>query len=363
MFEELVVIELASVLAGPSVGMFFAELGAKVIKIENSRTGGDVTRSWKLPSESRENSVSAYFSAVNWGKDALALDLTQPEARQQVYALLRTADVVISSYIPGKAEELGMDAETLRRINPRLICAEINGYGSDLPRAAFDAIIQAEAGFTFMNGNSPDTTHKMPVALVDVLAAHQLKEAVLLALIHRMKTGEGSRVSVSLLQAAVSALVNQATNYLVAGHIPQPEGSEHPNIVPYGTIFTTADGSQIVLAVGNDAQFWQLCAELHLPENEAFASNQQRVRARYAVNSMLAEAIGKRRRDELLAALIARHVPAGAVNDMKSVWEMPQAQQLVLQAGILRGFRGFVAETSFAAKAEILSPPPTYPKG
>src|SRR6188768_2577212 len=216
MFSNLKVIELASVLAGPSVGQFFAELGADVIKIENLKTQGDVTRSWKGSGEQTDER-SAYFCSVNWGKRSLAVDLTKKEGREIIHKLIPQADIVIASYKPGDSEKLEMDYRTLTELNPRLIYGQITGYGSNNQRLGYDAIIQAEAGFMYMNGEQGATSLKMPVALIDVLAGHHLKEGILLALLERYQTGKGSFVEVSLIQAAISSLVNQATNWLIAG--------------------------------------------------------------------------------------------------------------------------------------------------
>ncbi|MDX1909360.1 MAG: CoA transferase [Bacteroidia bacterium] len=355
-FSDLIVVELASVLAGPSVGMFWAELGARVIKIENARTGGDVTRTWKLPAEPRDTDRPAYFCAVNWGKESITLDLTQPADQEIAWALIRKADIVITSYIPGAARRIGMDADTLMALNPRLIIGEVSGYGPDVSRAAFDAIIQAEAGFTALNG-MPGHISKMPVALMDVLAAHQLKEALLIALIHRMQTGQGSRVHASLLAAGVSALVNQAGNWLMAGHIPQPQGSDHPNIVPYGTLFQTRDAAQIVLAIGNDAQFAALCEVLGLVVPDTYRTNPARVQHREAVKAYLARAIATRDRDSLLAALLARQVPAGAVYEMPAVFEQSLAKSLIMQAPGVAGVRTLAA-TGTCLTPVALTPPP-----
>ena len=150
-FTELTVVELANVLAGPAVGMFFAEMGARVIKVENPGTGGDVTRFWKTGAEGR-GAPAAYFSSVNWGKTSVGIDLTQPAGLQVVRDLAAIADVVVASYKPGDAERLGVDAESLMPVNPRLIYAEITAYGPSDPRVGYDAVIQAESGFTSMNG-------------------------------------------------------------------------------------------------------------------------------------------------------------------------------------------------------------------
>lgn len=355
-FEGCRVIELASVLAGPSVGMFLAELGAEVIKVENRRTRGDVTRSWKLPSESPEEDRSAYFCAVNWGKKSIALDLGEEEDREFLYQLIPSTDVVLSSFIPGKASGLGVSSEQLRAINPGLICGEINGYGAGVEKAAFDAIIQAEAGFTYMNGLGEDI-FKMPVALMDVLAAHQLKEAILLAYIHKLRTGQGKIVQVSLLESGLSALVNQATNWLVAGKIPQPRGSDHPNIVPYGSIFYTKDQKGLILAVGNDGQFERLCQILGIEIEDVWKTNPGRVRHREAVKEAIAEKISLKNRDEWLQGFVEQAIPAGAIRSMQEVFELPQARQMLYSSEGQKGVRSvaFLPQTS-----SRLLPPPRY---
>ncbi len=214
MLTDLKVLELASVLAGPSVGQFFAELGAEVIKIENPRNGGDVTRLWKTPGEPTDDR-SAYFCSCNWGKKSVALDLTIHRDIEIVRKLAAKSDIVIASYKPGDAEKLGVSYQQLRTHNERLIYGQITGYGSDDDRVGYDAVIQAEAGFMALNGEHEGPATKMPVALIDVLAAHHLKEGLLLALLTRERTKEGSVVEVSLVQTAVASLANQATNWLV----------------------------------------------------------------------------------------------------------------------------------------------------
>lgn len=357
-FEDVLVIELASVLAGPAVGMFMAELGARVIKVENPATKGDVTRSWKLGSESPESSISAYFSSVNWGKESILIDIKQEKGKKLVHHLIEKADIVISSYLPGSARRLDMDADTLCQLNPQLIHAQITGYGPDVERAAFDAIIQAEAGFTYMNGIQPGQEHKMPVALMDILAAHQLKEAILLAYIARMRTGKGNQVSVSLIDAALSSLANQATNWLHAVHIPTPQGSEHPNIVPYGTIYTTRDQKKMVLAVGNDRQFAALCEVFKVESKEEWKLNQARVKDRTAVNQKLQEVFSDWDLEDLLSAMNRNRIPAGAVNDMKAVFEQKYASRFILNAEGARGIRNSAITQNQKLLQKELSRPP-----
>jgi crotonobetainyl-CoA:carnitine CoA-transferase CaiB-like acyl-CoA transferase len=347
------VVELASVLAGPSVGQFLAELGADVVKVENPAVGGDVTRRWTLANEEAPEGRSAYFQSCNWGKRSVGLDLRMEGERTSLLALAQKADVVISSYKPGDAARFGLDTDSLLALNPRLVIVELTGYGSHDPRAGYDAVIQAESGFTFMNGAPDGEATKMPVALVDVLAAHQIKEAVLVGLLRRERTGEGGRFEVSLLQSAVAALANQATNWLSAGHVPERMGSAHPNIAPYGTLYRTADGSALVLAVGTDAQFAALCEALEIDADERFRTNAGRVEHRETLDGLLIPAIARWNRDTLLALLAARNVPAGAVRTMPEVFDQPAAASLVMEDGPLRGVRQAV----FARGADLRPPP------
>lgn len=353
--EKIRVVELASVLAGPSVGMFFAELGAEVFKVENPK-GGDVTRSWKLANESDSEDRPAYFCAVNWGKKSVCLDLNKPEDQKNLILLLATADVLLTSFKPGDSAKFGMSWAQLHDRFPRLILGEISGYGTSDDRVGYDAIIQAEAGYTGMNG-MPGQAVKMPVALVDVLAAHQLKAGLLLALWQRSVDQKGRYIQVSLIQAAVAALVNQGANYLVGGQIPQPMGNEHPNIVPYGQPFVCADGSSLVLAVGTDKQFASLCALLDLndlSESEDFRTNAARVKHRAAVNEALAAAFLKRNATELIPELAALHIPFGRINTLAEVAELPAARAMLVQAGNKRAWRSVV----FTEENAKLSPPP-----
>ncbi len=334
-FQGLKVVEFAGVLAGPAVGMFFAELGAEVVKIENKTTGGDMTRNWKLPSEDPESPVSAYFCSVNWGKQYLLLDLNDPADRQTALHHAAAADIVISNFRPSSARKLGFDAESLRAQNARLIYAQINAFADpEDERPAFDVVLQAEAGFLFMNGEPGRPPVKMPVALIDLIAAHQLKEAILLALLHRAQTGEGSVVSTSLMESALASLANQASNYLMTGQVPQRMGTQHPNIAPYGDIFNCADGRPVLLAVGTERQFRGLCEVLSLEwllEDPDFQTNTARVSNRAELNEVLSVAISTKLFDELMPLLHEACVPAARIRDMRSVFELPEAQKMVLE--------------------------------
>ncbi|MBW6480222.1 MAG: CoA transferase [Bacteroidales bacterium] len=366
--QGLKVLELASVLAGPSVGMFFAELGATVYKIENVTTHGDVTRKWKLPKEDADTDISGYFSSVNWGKSSFAVDLCQEEGLKIIYDLVAECDIVLVSYKPGDAEKLKVDYPTLKKYNEKLIYSHITGYGLQNPRAGFDAIIQAESGFTYMNGQPDGPPTKMPVALMDVLAAHHLKEAILLALYYREKTGKGQYIEASLFKAGVSSLANQATNWLVGKAIPQRMGSDHPNIVPYGTIFKTADGKEIVMAAGTDKQYQQLITALGRPDLATdckFEKNHGRVIHKEEINGIIQELIVKYTRDEILEILQQKRIPAGGVFNMQEVFEVPEAEPMVLngryESGMeIKGVRSIAFTTTDEMSVEELSPPPHY---
>ncbi|HMN05374.1 MAG TPA: CoA transferase [Flavobacteriales bacterium] len=331
MLKDLLVIETAGVLAGPSVGMFFAELGARVVKVENPRSGGDVTRNWKLPSEDPASTISAYFSSVNHRKEHFFLDLTQPADRTEFDALVARADVLISNHMQKDAAKLGLEAERLRALNPKLVHGHIAGYADDRARPAYDVVLQAEAGYMGMTGTDAEHLAKIPVALIDVLAGHQLKEGLLLALMERQRSGRGAYVEVALEEAALTGLVNQGTNWLMAGHVARPIGTLHPNIAPYGEVFRCADGGRIVLAVGSDAQFAKLCDVLDLAATKAdarYVSNPERVLNRRRLADDLGPAIALVDRDALLAALKEAGVPAGAVNTMDQALSTPVAQRM-----------------------------------
>jgi crotonobetainyl-CoA:carnitine CoA-transferase CaiB-like acyl-CoA transferase len=339
-FKDLKVIEFASVLAGPAVGMFFAELGASVIKIENKPTNGDVTRNWKLPNEDKNTAHSAYFCAVNWNKTHYFLDLQDDTDKAKVMEWVKEADVIISNFKISSAEKMGMDYAAFKAINPKIIYAQLTSFGENDETPAFDIVMQAEAGFLYMTGEPNREPVRMPVALIDLLAAHQLKEAILVALLHREKTGEGSYVTTSLLESALSSLANQATNWLMAGHIPQPMGTMHPNIAPYGDIFYSKDEKAIVLAVGTERQFQNLCNVLKissLSKDNKFSTNSERVKNRAELKTILQQSIVQFNQNELMDAFQKEGVPAGRIRNMKEVFELPKAQNLILEETMADG--------------------------
>ena len=216
---------------------------------------------------------------------------------------IKEADIVITNYPYGSAKRLGLDYPTLKLINPNLIVGNISAYGPSDPRPGFDALLQAETGWMSMNGQTSGPPTKMPVALIDILAAHQLKEGLLLALIIKLKHGKGSYVGVSLYDTAVATLSNQASNYLNLDIIPGRKGSLHPNIAPYGEIVQSKNGDELLLAVGNQKQFESLCKMLNLPQLktlEKFKSNTLRVEHREELFDRLQAAFNQFTTAELL---------------------------------------------------------------
>ncbi len=325
------VLDLSSVLAGPQTASFFAELGAHVIKVENKLTNGDATRHWKLPTENPDNEYSAYYWSANFGKEVHLLDLTKESDRDIVYQWMSECDIVISNYQKRTAEKLGFCPNELLRKYPHLIIAQLSAYDYDDPRPGYDLVMQAETGWISMTGTDSNNLAKLPVALIDIIAAHQMKEGILLAMYQKFKTGKGAIVHVSLYKSALSALANQATNYLIAGHVPQPIGTLHPNIAPYGDIFSTKDGKKVMLAVGSDGQFEKLCQVLGLDNSifETFAFNKNRVLNRNELDNLLKIAFSNVNSEKLCQDMELFNIPHCFINSLDNVLNAKEAQSML----------------------------------
>lgn len=333
MFEELKVLELASVLAGPAVGMFFSELGAKVVKIENKAAGGDLTRKWKLPVEDENAASSAYYHSVNWGKEVLFLDLNDKSDAAVAHQRIAESDILITNFKAGDADKFGMNASLLLQRYPTLILAEVIGFDEE-DRVAYDAVLQAESGFMSINGEINAPPLKLPVAFIDLMTAHQLKEGILIALMQRMKTGKGACVTASLYRSAIASLANQAGAFLNTGTVPRALGSLHPTIAPYGETAVCADGQRVLLAVGTDEQFVRLMrvlGALDLSNNPLFASNELRVVNRQLLAEKLTALISSWPSSDFLNACHHVKVPAAAVLTLDKVFENKVAQSMILE--------------------------------
>lgn len=334
MFQNLKVVELASVLAGPLTGSFFAELGARVVKIENQTTDGDVTRKWRIEGEQDDSPISAYYAAANVHKQVLFRNYRNEKDYQDVIERIQEADILIVNFKKGDAELFKLDYESIKAIQPRLIYAEITGFGIDSDRTAFDVVLQAETGYMSINGEKGSKPLKMPLAMIDILAAHQLKQGILCALIQRANTQLGCRVSVSLYDAAVSSLANQATNWLMVNQIPKAIGSEHPNIAPYGDLFKTKDEKWIVLAVGSDKQFKNLLELIQLPNfvnDERFRQNHSRVKYRFELIQILSPIFIRESSLYWEEKMLHLQIPFGIVKTIDEVFQSKDAQDLIIK--------------------------------
>ena len=299
---------------------------------------------------------------MNWGKTSISLNISKQEDLQKVYDLIIDSDIVITSYKPGDATKLKVNYDVLSTINPKLIYGDISGYTSK-PKSGYDAIIQAESGFMYMNGQKDSPPTKMPVALIDILTAHQLKEGILVALLNREHTGKGDFVEVSLFDSAISSLSNQATNWLIGNKNPERIGSEHPNIVPYGTVFYDAKNQPLVLAIGSDKHFSILCQILTIPEiaiNHKFKHNQQRVVNRIELISILTDKIKLVDRHDFLTQLEEKKSPAGAVHNVKEALETKEAKRLILEKENIKGVKNIAFRMQKMDMNDDILPPPIF---
>ncbi len=329
MLDNLNILELSNVLAGPAVGMFFSELGANVVKVENKHTDGDMTRKWKLANENEKN-PSAYFCSVNYGKHHEFLDYNDKNDFAILKEYIKKSDVIITNFKDGDAERFQLTFNDCKAINPKVIYAHIGGFKSDPKRVAFDVILQAETGFLSMCG-TPNEFAKMPVALIDVLAAHQIKEGILIALLKREHTGKGYHIKTTLEETAIASLMNQSSNYLMAQHEAKRLGTLHPNIAPYGDIVNTSDGCKLILAIGTDKQYNEFCKVINLTNNEDFNTNQKRVSKRVELMKGINDKTRFLESYLLLENCHKMNIPIGRIKTISEVIKGDIAQKMILE--------------------------------
>ncbi|MEM5585767.1 CaiB/BaiF CoA-transferase family protein [Roseibium sp. AS2] len=329
--EGIKVVELARILAGPWTGQTLADLGADVIKVESPQ--GDDTRGWGPPFVSDEDGNdrdAAYFHACNRGKRSITVDFRTEEGQDIVRRLVGQADILVENFKVGGLAKYGLDYDSLRQVNPKLIYCSITGFGQEGPyahRAGYDFMIQGMGGIMDLTGEPDGSPQKIGVAFADIFTGLYGVVGVLAALRRRDQTGEGEWVDMALLDAQVGVLANQALNYFVSGKAPKRLGNAHPNIVPY-QVFPAKDG-HLIIAVGNDGQFRRLCAVLGLPELAdvpKFATNAARVAARSELVPHLCAETETRTRDDLLQALELEGVPAGPINSVEDVFDDAQVR-------------------------------------
>ncbi len=323
------VIELARILAGPWAGQVLADLGADVIKVESPQ--GDDTRKWGPPfvmGADGENLSAAYYHSCNRGKRSVTIDFSTPEGAETVRRLVADADVLIENFKLGGLKKYGLDYESLKTVNPKLIYCSITGFGQDgpyAPRAGYDFIVQGMSGLMSITGEPDREPQKVGVAVTDIFTGLYSVIAIQAALRHAEKTGEGQHIDMALLDTQVSVLANQNLNYLVSGTAPNRMGNAHPNIAPY-EVLPVKDG-HFILAVGNDSQFAKFCAVIgraELAADPAFATNAARVANRKDLREHMVPALAAFARADILAALEKAGVPASPINDIGQTFADPQ---------------------------------------
>ncbi len=344
------VIDLTRVLSGPYCTMQLADMGARVIKIEQPGKGDD-TRAWGPPFVEGE---SAYFLSVNRNKESLTLDLKQPAARRILDRLLDEADVLVENFRPGTMARLGLDYETVSARRPRLVYCSISGFGQTGPRraeAGYDAVMQAEGGLMSITGAGDGPPFRLGVAISDIVTGLFAAQGIALALLSRERTGAGQLVDIGMLDATAALLTYQAGIYFATGAPPPRMGNRHPTIVPYETL--PASDGEFVVAVGNDDLWRRFCDVIGghgLAADERFATNRARVANYRDLRPHLVDHLRARTRGAWVAALKAAGVPCGSVRDVGEVLEDPQLRARDMIQEVEHAIAGAVRVTGVPIK-------------
>jgi crotonobetainyl-CoA:carnitine CoA-transferase CaiB-like acyl-CoA transferase len=327
------IVDLSRIVAGPLATQIFGDYGAEVIKIEQPGVGDD-SRAW-MPPKAPDGSA-AYFFSINRNKKSVTLNLKHPRGKALLKALVAQADVVIENFKPGTMEDLGLDYSVLSRENPRLIYCQISGFGNSGPareRAGYDSILQGITGLMSITGEREGPPVKAGVALIDEITALYAHGAILAALLHRERTGQGQKVECSLLESGVAAMMNAATAYLVAGAVQGRWGSAHESLVPYQA-FRARDG-YLIIGAGNDRLWKAFCEVIGAPEwadDPRFDTNLKRVERREELVRLIEARLQARSRDQWIAAFAAAGLPTGPINAVDQVFRDPQ----VLHRGMVQ---------------------------
>jgi glutaryl-CoA transferase len=315
------VLDLTRVLSGPYCTMLLADMGARVIKIEQPVKGDD-TRAWGPPFLGGE---SAYFLSINRNKESVTLDFKQPEGRAVLEQLVARSDVLVENFRPGALDRVGLDYASLAEKYPKLIVCSISGFGQTGPRrpeAGYDAVIQAEGGLMSITGPPDGQPVRLGVAIGDIVTGMFAAQGVLLALLARARTGRGQLVDVAMLDSVSALLTYQAGIYFATGAAPHRIGNRHPTIVPYET-FAASDGD-FVLAVGNDDQWRRFCGVAGIQDAERFATNKERVTHYDELKPILSDVLRRSTREQWIGRLRAAGVPCGSVRDLHDLFSDPQ---------------------------------------
>jgi len=341
--DDIRILDLSRILAGPWCTQLMADFGAEVIKVERPGTGDD-SRGWGPPflDLKPDERVAAYFCCANRGKKSVALDLSSERDREAIVRLAGEVDVVIENFKAGTLARYGLDYESLSRRNPGLIYCSITGYGKTGPYAdwpAYDAVLQGVGGIMSVTGERDGRPgggpQKAGVPITDILTGVYAAYGIMTALWERRRSGRGQQVDLSLLDVLVSSMATLAAPYFASGVVPRRQGNTHASVVP-SDVFECRDGP-VQITAGNDGQFRKLCQALGAPElaaDERFATNEGRVHHRAVLEPRLRELLAGHDRRPLIAALCSAGVPAGAINDLAETLADPQ----VVQSGLVVDF-------------------------
>ncbi len=334
------VLDLSRVLAGPWATQILGDLGADVVKIEQPGQGDD-TRRWGPPFLQDGSRDSAYYLCANRNKRSVALNMADPRGAEMIRHIARDADIVVENFKVGGLRKYGLDYESLAKENSKLIYCSITGFGQSGPykeRGGYDFLIQGMSGLMSVTGSADGEPGagplKVGIPVSDLFAGLYAAISILAALHHARATGQGQHIDCALLDTQVALLANQASNYLNGSKLPCRLGNEHPNTVPYQD-FVTADGTEILVALGNDRQFRAFCALLgraELGEDSRFADNASRNANRKLLQAELGGAICRWQPDQLLTAMDAQGLPGGKVNTIPQIL----ADQQIIERGLVR---------------------------
>ena len=359
--DGITVLDLTRVLSGPYCTMLLADMGARVVKIEQPKKGDD-TRAWGPPFLEGE---SAYFLSINRNKESVTLDFKHPRGRAVLDGLLAKADVVVENFRPGTLAKLGLDYAPLSQKFPRLIYCSVSGFGQTGPRRkepGYDAVMQGEGGLMSITGAADGPPYRLGVAIADIVSGMFAAYGVAMALLARERTGRGQEVDIAMLDAVAALLTYQAGNFFASGKVPARLGNRHPSIVPYET-FAAADG-EFVLAVGNDEQWRRFCDVAGLPDDPRFATNRQRVTAYGELRPFVADQLRTRPRQHWIERLTAAGVPCGSVRNLQELFDDPQVHAREMIARVAHATIGSLRTLGVPVKLSdtpgaVRTPPPT----
>ncbi|SNB62349.1 Crotonobetainyl-CoA:carnitine CoA-transferase CaiB [Arboricoccus pini] len=361
------VFDLSRILAGPSATQVLGDLGAEVIKIERPLEGDD-TRRWGPPflqgSDGQPMAESAYYAAANRNKRSVAIDIASAEGQALALELIAHCDVLVENFKVGGLKRYGLDYPSLRVRFPRLVYCSITGYGQTGPyaaRAGYDYLAQGQGGIMSLTGEPDGQPMKVGVAVADLMCGMYAATAILAALRHRDRKGEGQQIDLSLFDTQIAWLANQGSSYLVSGEVPPRLGNEHPSIVPY-RVFATADGF-IILAVGNDAQFRKWCAvagATELAQDPRFVTNPARVAHRQELHALMEPLMRERQTEAWIAELEQVGVPSGPVNTLDRVFADPQVEARGMRVAIPQGNVAGGVVPVIASPIKMSATPPAY---